>query len=61
MRTDAKARTLAGLSMGGFQTVYAGFVHPDQFSALGVFSAGLLGEPQPLEQALQTSDKISAN
>jgi enterochelin esterase-like enzyme len=48
-------------SLGGYQTVYSGFVHPDQFSALGVFSAGILGEPQPLERALQTPDKITAN
>jgi enterochelin esterase-like enzyme len=61
VRKDGKDRALAGLSMGGFQTVYSGFVHPDQFSALGVFSAGILGEPQSLEQALQTPDKISAN
>jgi enterochelin esterase family protein len=61
IRTDAKDRALAGLSMGGYQTVYTGFVHPDQFSALGVFSAGILGEPQPLEQALQTPEKISAD
>src|SRR5580704_13316165 len=61
VRTDAKDRALAGLSMGGFQTVYTGFVHQDQFSALGVFSAGLLGEPQPLERALQTPEKISAS
>jgi enterochelin esterase-like enzyme len=61
IRTDAKDRALAGLSMGGYQTVYTGFVHPDQFSALGVFSAGILGEPQPLEQALQTPEKITAD
>jgi enterochelin esterase-like enzyme len=61
IRTDAKDRALAGLSMGGYQTVYTGFVHPDQFSALGVFSAGILGDPQPLEQALQTPDKITGN
>lgn len=61
IRTEAKDRALAGLSMGGYQTVYTGFVHPDQFSALGVFSAGILGEPQPLEQALQTPEKITAD
>jgi enterochelin esterase-like enzyme len=61
IRTDAKDRALAGLSMGGYQTVYTGFVHPDQFSALGVFSAGILGEPQPLEQALQTPERITAD
>jgi enterochelin esterase-like enzyme len=61
VRKDAKDRALAGLSMGGFQTVYSGFVHSDDFSALGVFSAGILGEPQLLEQALQAPEKISAN
>jgi enterochelin esterase-like enzyme len=61
VKTDATDRALAGLSMGGYQTVYTGFVHPDQFSALGVFSAGILGEPQPLEQALQTPEKITAD
>ena len=61
VRKEAKDRALAGLSMGGFQTVYSGFVHSDDFSALGVFSAGILGEPQLLEQALQAPDKISAN
>lgn len=61
VRTDARERALAGLSMGGFQTVYSGFVHPDQFVALGVFSAGLLGEPAPLAQALEKPEKISAS
>lgn len=61
IRTDAKDRALAGLSMGGYQTVYTGFVRPDQFSALGVFSAGLLGEPQALDQALQAPEKITKN
>jgi enterochelin esterase-like enzyme len=61
VRKDAKDRALAGLSMGGFQTVYTGFVHPDQFLALGVFSAGFLGEPEPLEQALEKPEKISAS
>ena len=61
IKTDAKDRALAGLSMGGYQTVYTGFVHPDQFSALGVFSAGLLGLPDPLEHALETPEKITAN
>jgi enterochelin esterase-like enzyme len=61
VRTDANATALAGLSMGGFQTVYSGFVHSERFSVLGVFSAGVLGEPLPLEQALQAPEKIRAN
>jgi enterochelin esterase-like enzyme len=61
VRTEPNATALAGLSMGGFQTVYSGFVHSERFSVLGVFSAGILGEPQPLERALQTPDTIRAN
>jgi enterochelin esterase-like enzyme len=38
--TDAQHRALAGLSMGGLQTLYAGIQNTDLFSALGVFSSG---------------------
>lgn len=34
-------RAIAGLSMGGFQTLNVGVKHMDQFSWLGVFSAGI--------------------
>ena len=37
---SAHARALAGLSMGGYQTLYIGLSHPDTFAWLGVFSAG---------------------
>lgn len=33
-------RALAGLSMGGGQTLNVGLAHPEKFSYLGVFSAG---------------------
>ena len=39
---DAKNRALAGLSMGGLQTLYAGIYNPGLFSYLGVFSSGWL-------------------
>src|SRR6186713_44663 len=38
--TDAKNRALAGLSMGGLQTLYAGIKNTNMFSYLGVFSSG---------------------
>ncbi len=38
--TDAKSRALAGLSMGGLQTLHAGIKNSDLFSYLGVFSSG---------------------
>lgn len=38
----AAHRALAGLSMGGIQTLYAGLYHTDLFAYLGVFSSGWL-------------------
>jgi enterochelin esterase-like enzyme len=38
--TDSKNRALAGLSMGGLQTLYAGIKNSELFSSLGVFSSG---------------------
>jgi enterochelin esterase-like enzyme len=38
--TDAGNRALAGLSMGGLQTLYAGIKNNQLFSYLGVFSSG---------------------
>jgi enterochelin esterase-like enzyme len=38
--TGSASRALAGLSMGGIQTLYAGFNNPDLFSSLGIFSSG---------------------
>jgi enterochelin esterase-like enzyme len=39
-QTDAGSRALAGLSMGGLQTLYAGIKNTSMFSSLGVFSSG---------------------
>jgi enterochelin esterase-like enzyme len=38
--TDSKNRALAGLSMGGIQTLYVGINNTDLFSYLGIFSSG---------------------
>ena len=38
--TDSKNRALAGLSLGGLQTLYAGIKNTDMFTYLGVFSSG---------------------
>lgn len=40
VETDAKNRALAGLSMGGLQTLHAGVRNSDMFAYLGVFSSG---------------------
>lgn len=42
VRKEADNRALAGLSMGGIQTLYAGLYHTDLFAHLGVFSSGWL-------------------
>ncbi len=40
VKADSKNRALAGLSMGGIQTLYVGVKNTDIFSYLGVFSSG---------------------
>ncbi len=40
VETGAQHRALAGLSMGGLQTLYAGIKNTNMFSYLGVFSSG---------------------
>ena len=40
VRTDATSRALAGLSMGGLQTLHAGVQNTELFAYLGVFSSG---------------------
>jgi enterochelin esterase-like enzyme len=46
VKTDSKNRALAGLSMGGIQTLYVGVNNTDLFSYLGVFSSGWI---QPMQ------------
>lgn len=41
--TDRRNRAIAGLSMGGGQTLTIGIPHLDKFAYLGVFSAGVFG------------------
>jgi enterochelin esterase-like enzyme len=40
VQPEAKNRALAGLSMGGIQTLYVGMNNTDMFSNLGIFSSG---------------------
>jgi enterochelin esterase-like enzyme len=47
--TGSKNRALAGLSMGGIQTLYAGINNTNLFSYLGVFSSGWI---QPMQKEL---------
>ncbi|MDP4189362.1 MAG: alpha/beta hydrolase-fold protein, partial [Bacteroidota bacterium] len=64
--TDSKNRALAGLSMGGIQTLYAGIYNTNLFSYLGVFSSGWLpninsiADPQ-YDFMLKNSEMINRN
>lgn len=65
-RNDAGSRALAGLSMGGLQTLHAGIRNTDMFSYLGVFSSGWfanqpnISDPQ-YNFMKQNASKINAN
>lgn len=50
--TDAGSRALAGLSMGGLQTLYAGFKNTSQFAYLGIFSSGFWANQPALSSPL---------
>jgi enterochelin esterase family protein len=61
---DAEHRALAGLSMGGFQTLSALTSHPDAFGYVGIWSAGLgpqnAGEFEKQNAAfLDSGDKVN--
>jgi len=43
VQTDRKSRAIAGLSMGGGQTLNLFIPHQDKFAYVGVFSSGLFG------------------
>ena len=43
VRNDRKNRAIAGLSMGGAQTLNIGMAHLDEFAYLGVYSSGVFG------------------
>jgi enterochelin esterase-like enzyme len=66
VKTEANYRALAGLSMGGIQTLYAGLRNTEMFSYLGVFSSGWfadrkeMSEPQ-YEFIKNNVDKINGN
>lgn len=54
VHTDRKNRAMAGLSMGGGQTLNIGIPHLDKFAYLGVYSSGVFGiVPRPNQPAPQ--------
>ncbi len=53
-------RALAGLSMGGLQTLYAGIKNTEMFSYLGVFSSGWFANRTELSEPQYTFMKANA-
>jgi enterochelin esterase family protein len=50
VRSDRKSRAIAGLSMGGMQTLNISMAHLDRFAYIGVFSAGWFRQtPEAIE------------
>lgn len=66
-KPGAENRALAGLSMGGIQTLYAGIYNTDIVSSLGVFSSGwIIGAHNDIAGAQyefmgKNADKINSN
>lgn len=54
VKTDRESRALAGLSMGGIQTLNTGLPHLELFAYLGVFSSGWWTSPTPFGNAHDT-------
>ena len=56
-------RAIAGLSMGGGQTLRVVTTHPDQFAYVGVWSAGIFGDATQFEERntafLGQADKVN--
>ena len=66
IKTEAQYRALAGLSMGGIQTLYAGVRNTDMFSYLGVFSSGWFASQKEMSDPQydfmkNNTDKINNN
>ena len=60
VKTESKYRALAGLSMGGIQTLYTGVNNTQLFSYLGVFSSGWI-IPMQNDLAGRQYDFMKAN
>lgn len=59
VKTDRVDRAVAGLSMGGAQTLSLFMSKPKDFSAVGVFSSGLFAQT-PDDREKQNKEKVAA-
>ena len=50
VKAGKESRAIAGLSMGGMQTITASIEYPDKFGYIGVFSSGIF-QPSPDQEA----------
>jgi enterochelin esterase family protein len=61
VKTDRADRAIAGLSMGGLQTLNVFAAKPADYSAVGVFSSGVFGNKEAQEAwAKQHTESLSA-
>src|SRR5262249_40230485 len=65
VKTGPSNRALAGLSMGGGQTLRVLTTHPDRFAYVGIWSAGLFGGnaeewEKRNEEFLASADKVNS-
>lgn len=58
VKANRNNRALAGLSMGGIQTLNAGIPNLDYFAYLGVFSSGWWANPTPFGGGNDTENII---
>lgn len=59
--TDRQHRAIAGLSMGGAQTLHAAFTHLENFAYIGVFSSGIFGNGTSSWEQSHLKDLDDAN
>ena len=61
-RKDRKSRAIAGLSMGGSESLFVGLTSADRFGSIGAFSTGGLGENLDQQLAeMKTKDASTLN
>lgn len=65
VREGAENRALAGLSMGGGQTLTVAVTHPEKFAYIGVWSAGIFGNAEEFEKRntafFESAEKLNKN
>jgi enterochelin esterase-like enzyme len=63
VQTGSENRALAGLSMGGGQTLAVVTSHPDQFGYIGVWSGAIFGSAEDYEKShatfFESTDKVN--